>query len=250
MSQTQTKKDYTSMPDIRNQVPHVIPFLQPGDKVIVVEHHPKAEPDALPDSDVMWCQFCRVDSLDKIGQAGPPIASGYIPGFQENPNQGKYMAPYNRDSWYMTTDASEENPQLVAVANRYANEHLGLKDVVHSECQFGRDYHEYRDPETDELAQQLTRERNWKWEPNGGFYAQVDCGALRLRSIHWCCTHLSQGFNYLDETYKGIDGTIYSNLASVLHRLRWIERKTSSNALGFIGYRAAFDGSPTTQEMQ
>ncbi len=185
-----------------------------------------------------------------VGKGGPPVASGVILGFDKVSNQGKYRVPFNRDSYYMTMDMAVRHPDLVVVTNRFANEHLGMKDVVHSECQFGRDYHEYREYKTDEIAQQLTRERGWKWEPNGGFYAQVDCGALRLRSIHWCCKNLPQGYSYLNEVYTGMDGNTYTNFDSVLFRLRWILRKTSSNALGFIGYRAAFDGSPTTQEMQ
>lgn len=239
------------MPDLRELVPHVISDLKPGDKVIGVEEfHFLDAPKELPDASKMWLQFCGVDALEKIGEAGPPIASGFIPGHESAKDQGRFRVPFDRDSRYMTDDMRDEYPQLVVVTNRFNNEHLGMLDRVRSGAQYGRDYHEYRDPETDPLARQLTKERGWLWEPQGGFYAQVDCGAMNIRAIHWCCTHLPQGFAYLDETYVGMDGVTRTNFESIRIRMAWILRKISSNAMGFIGYRPGFEGDHENHQME
>jgi glycogen debranching enzyme len=237
--------------DLLDQAPqHIRDELKPGDHITMLKHLPVKKPAQLYDPEAMWLQFCGVDSPEKIGQAGPPIASGFIPGYEKDGGQGKFRVPFGRDSWYMSWDMKEIHRELMAATHKFHNEHLGLKDEVFSEIQYGRDFHEYRDPATDELAQQLTRERHWQWVPNGGFYAEVDVPALNVRALHWCHHNLLRQFDYLYETYKGLDGDIYTNFEALQIRMSWLLRKTSSNPEGFIGYRPAFEGSHENQTME
>lgn len=232
--------------DRRAEVPDLIPFLKPGERVINVETPNIKTPTEYPVSLNALKKLTGVDvkeSFREIGLHGPSVASRATEENKEVESLRLFEVLFGRDSLRVALDLSGRYPQLLRTTIINLAELQGVKNNVRSEEEPGRIIHETRDPETDPKAKRHTEEEGWEWP----FYACVDATPMFVRAISKYATYVPGGTTFLNEEFRGRDGQEHIVGDALGASLSWIKRRLDSNREGLLEYKAAFKGSHENQ---
>ena len=190
--------------------------------------------------------LCQVNSLEEVGENGPPLASVAPSGNEHVASLRLYEAVFGRDSLYMSDQLMEEFPHIARVTLLFLAAHQGVKNVLQSEEEPGRIPHEIRDPAVDTIAQELTKEKGWGWP----YYGSIDATPLFVRVVYNYCTSSQEGFSFLQQLYTDKNGKNATMADAVYRAARWVLQRLDASPEGFIETKAAFPNSLVIQSLQ
>jgi glycogen debranching enzyme len=88
----------------------------------------------------------------------------------------------------------------------------------------GKIPHEVRDPETDSIAQKITKEKNWGWP----YYGGIDTTAKNVLGITTVALQ-DENPEFLNETYVGLDGEAHSVEHALHEHINWLRKRMELN---------------------
>lgn len=229
--------------DLRDQVPDLIPYLLPGERVISVTRPDIKASTQYPISTKALQRLTGAESFQDIGKFGPSVASRVIEANKDVAELRLFEVLFGRDSLRVALDVKDRYPQLLKSTILRLAELQGVKNNIKSEEEAGRIIHEARDPETDPIAKKLTEEKGWEWP----FYASVDATPMFVTAIAEYSTHTQEGIAFLNEKFRGRDGQEHTAEDALGASLSWIKKRLDSNREGLLEYKAAFPGSHKNQ---
>ncbi|MCC2630298.1 MAG: amylo-alpha,6-glucosidase, partial [Candidatus Paceibacter sp.] len=236
--------DHTQQ-DLRSQIPDLIPFLEPDEKIVSVEDQGIVFPDQLMDAHEALAHLSKVERVEDIGKAGPPMASIALGKNTEVKMLRMYEAVFGRDSLYMSDHLLTLFPELARVTLVYLASMQGLEFRQYAEEEPGRIAHEIRPPE-DPIGQELTKEKGWLWP----YYGSIDSTLLFIRVLYRYSSEIEHGEKILEQTFQGRDGKTRTMFEALDMAVRWVETRMDTNPQGFIESKPEFPMSLVIQSLQ
>lgn len=157
------------MPEINPDTGYQISLL-PSERLISVAEVQDVQPVRLPSSLLELERLTRAGNAREIGDNGPSLSSLSLGDDDEQPSKHLYETVFGRDSLRVAEDLVELYPKLTRATLLKMAELQGLEYSIFREEEPGRIVHEYRDPDVDPVARELTEKRGWGWP----YYGTVD----------------------------------------------------------------------------
>lgn len=230
-TQTRPKPvNLTSLPDLRQQVPDLIPYLYPPDtKVISVEEFkPKRSRNrVIPSSLAELLRLAGTSNASEIGRHGPIVAS--LAAESGSAALHRYEVLFGRDSLIVCDFLKSYYPILVRTTLKSLAALQGLKFDQASEEEPGKIVHEARDPH-DPIAVEITRLSGWGWP----YYGTIDATPLFVRLLAEAAL---SDLDFLTEDYVDRAGKSVNMLMALNRATSWLEEKLNKSDLGLLEYQ-------------
>lgn len=218
-------------------------YLRDDEELISVTLASDVSPNQLPSSIRELERLDQAASLSDIGKK-PVLAALPLSGHEKDPNFNIYEAVFGRDSLRVILDLIDSYPELARSTLVNLAENQGVEYNNEREEEPGRIPHEIRDPATDIIAQQLTRERGWSWP----YYAAADTTPEFVRALSQYCRKAVEGREFLLGTsYVARDGRTRNMLKALDAAIDWIFKHMDANTEGLIEFRHVIPGGLENQ---
>lgn len=225
------KPEFASMPDLRAQVPDLIPYLAPGEKVIEVVHYEDVNKPAsrgLPSSLSQLLRIAGAKRLEDLGGSGPVVASK-AEEREQRQDLKRYEVVFGRDSLIVADFLRNYYPNLFDKTILRLASLQGTEYNEASEEERGKIVHEARDP-SDPIAQEISAKQGWGWP----YYGAVDSTPLFVFEI---TRKAKDDPDFLDQKYIDKSGRERTLFESMQLALEFIESNMSKSDLGLLEYR-------------
>lgn len=226
--------------DLRSEVPDLMPFLLPDETVIKVEYPEIAHPTKRISVIRALHKINNASTSNGIGENGPILAAVSIEENQGVEALHLYEVLFGRDSLRVSLDLLDRYPKLAHATIVALSRLQGTKFNPHSGEEPGRIIHEQRDPTTDKLAQELTRERGWEWP----YYESIDATPMYITAIKRYCKQ--EGGALLAEKYEGRDGDEHSVSDYFQNSVQWLLGRLDASPRGLLESRRKMGIEPET----
>lgn len=219
------------MPDLRAQVPDLVPYLEPNEKVIeVIEYDDVNQPAlrGLPSSLSQLLRMAGAERLEELGSSGPVVASK-AQQHEERQELKAYEVLFGRDSLIVADFLRNYYPNLFDQTMLRLAYLQGLEYDAVSEEERGKIVHEARDP-SDPIAREITSRLGWGWP----YYGAVDATPLYVFELTRRAKDDPEflGQKYIDKS--GSERTLFESLGLALE---FIESHIAKSDLGLLEYR-------------
>lgn len=204
--------------------------LLPGESLLSEQPQGIVNPSRRLPSLVALMELVGVKRPEEIGTTGPVVASKATAQNAGNEHLRLYEVFFPRDAMYVCEMIFDVFPGLTRTTLLRCAELQGLKYQASSEEEPGRIPHEVRDPEKDKIAQELTASHGWTWP----YYGSVDNTPHFVSLVCKYVSESKEGINFLKQSFVDRDGQQRTMLDALQAGIRWIERRRSNNAQGFI----------------
>jgi len=226
--------------DLRDEAPDVIPYLQPGDRVVKVEQlkitHPTRYPSALKALE----KLTNVKYLGEHDQVGPVMAARSTDANSKVSQLHLFEILFGRDAERVALDLLDQYPGLAKATILKLAELQGIRKNRHSAEEPGRIIHEYRDPKVDKIAQRLTAELGWEWP----YFGAIDSTPMYITLVKRFCKQ--EGDKILSEVVTGRDGKPHTINDAVMAALKWLLARLDRSEEGLLEYRRILGDSAET----
>lgn len=240
MSPEQTKR----LPDIKNEVPDLLPYLRDGERVISVEYVDSAPVANRPVSSIQALyRLTNSTGHHNVGDNGPSFAAVALHEEEVKKEFHLYEAVFGRDSLRVAINLMDRYPKLALATLKRLAELQGTGHSEHREEEPGKIIHEYRDPDTDPIARELMQLQGWQWP----YYGSVDATLEYVRTFTRFVQEVEDGEKLLDEKIVNRNGQEITMRESFLSAVNWITAKMDENPEGLIEYKPQFVGSIENQ---
>jgi glycogen debranching enzyme len=220
----------SELPDCRDQVPDLVPYLLPGQRVIDVQYPDMAPPrSGRPSALRALMRLTSAACLDDIGRHGPALAALARPENEQVEELRVLEGIFGRDSLYMGLCLHDRYPRLLETTLLTLAELQGVRTSPASEEEPGRIVHWALDPE-DPIAAAITAVNHWEWP----HYGSVDATPMYITGIVRVAEVKP---DFLVMPYRGRDGEIRTVRESLAAALAWLERRLDDNAEGLLEFR-------------
>lgn len=174
---------------------------------------------------------------------GPIMAA--LPSVEHvnDPEFNLYGTVFGRDTLRVDLNVVNNHPELVRHNLLLLASSQGTEYDVYREEEPGRIAHEVRDPATDKIAQQLTRDRHWEWP----YYGAVDTTPEYIRTLTAYCKAGPNNYEILGQVFTDKDGHERKVINALDASVEWITRRMDDNPEGLLEYKPAFLGSIENQ---
>jgi glycogen debranching enzyme len=217
------------LPDRREQVPDLIPYLLPGQRVINVEH-PRVAPPGQRDPSALRAlmRLTAAARLGDIGARGPCLAALARPENEQVEELRQLEGVFGRDSLYMGLSLHDRYPRLLeATLVRFA-ELQGVRTNPASEEEPGRIVHWVLDQE-DPIAKNITALNHWEWP----HYGAVDTTPMYISGTARVASYKPDFLLTPYTCRRGRKRTIWYSFEAAL---AWLERRLDSNPEGLLEF--------------
>jgi glycogen debranching enzyme len=226
--------------DLRDTVPQLAPYLQPGDQVVKVEEleitHPTRYPSALKALE----KLTNVKYLGEHDQVGPVMAARSTTANSKVSQLHLFEILFGRDAERVALDLLDQYPGLAKATIIKLAELQGYRKNRHSAEEPGRIIHEYRDPKVDKIARQLTAELGWQWP----YFGAIDSTPMYITLVKRYCKQ--EGDKILSEVITGRDGKSHTVNDAVMAALKWLLARLDRSEVGLLEYRRILGDSAET----
>lgn len=224
---------YSESPDVvidrRSEVPDLIPYLLPGERVINVERPEFVKPSTYPSSLAALDKLTGAKNYGEIGRFGPSVASRATEANQNIAELRLFEVLFGRDSLRVALSVMDYYPNLAPATIIELAKHQGTKNNPMSEEEPGRIIHEARDLATDPIAQEITAKQGWEWP----YYGAVDSTPMFVSTIAAYCQKWDK-YDFLDEIIPGQEQSVNDALNGALD---WILYRLSQNSEGLLEFK-------------
>lgn len=226
--------NYDLKPDLRYQVPDLIPYLFKGEKVIYVMPSLPRSGRPKPSTLHEIYSLTHAHNYDEVGAMGPIYAATTFEPDEDRPELHLYETIYGRDSLRVSLNLLKRYPKLARDTLIRLARLQGR--VVHParEEEPGRIIHETRDPKHDPIARQLTKEKGWGWP----YYGAVDSTLEFIRTFCAYCNTQPSIKDFLEARYIARDGVELTMAESLITAINWAITRLDSNAEGLLEYKS------------
>lgn len=225
------------------KLPESLVKLSPDEKIISIRETDEQAPTRIPSALRELIRLTGASRLEDIGDYGPALASLALEDNEPNPDKRLFEVVFGRDSLQASLDLMDYFPKLAksTIITLAKNQGLELNNTREEES--GRIPHEIRDPETDALAQELTRTRGWGWP----YYGEVDATPLFIKTIAQFCRTQPDANSLLLEKYKNRHEEDSTVADAFMLACKWLETRLDSNKEGLLEYKSAIPGGIENQ---
>jgi glycogen debranching enzyme len=215
--------------DYRDQVPDLIPYLLPGQRVIKVEHSwvappPRRHPSALR----ALMRLTAADRLADIGAHGPCLAALARPENEQVEGLRLFEGVFGRDALYMGLALYDRYPQLLEPTLLRFAELQGVRTSPASEEEPGRIVHWVLDAD-DPIARNITALNQWDWP----HYGTVDATPMFISGIALVAARKQ---DFLRTPYISREGRKCTMWQSFSAALAWLEQRLDANPDGLLEF--------------
>ncbi len=229
--------------DPSQEVPDLLPFLRPGERINSVERCPTPTIETMPDYLEVLCALCDVDRPEDIGMNGPAIAARSLHRVR---GQGLYECPFARDALIAALNVFPQFPRLLRSTLIFCAERIGMIAHRYRSEQYGRTFHEARDP-NDPIARKITHDQRWEFP----YYGAVDSTPLFVIALHAYVKYAKDGQSFLTNThYIGRDEQQHTMLEALKLSMSWIISRVNKNDESFLEYYPGFETDHVNQVME
>jgi glycogen debranching enzyme len=215
--------------DLRGEVPDLIPYLLPGQRVINVEY-PQVAPLEQRQASALRAlmRLTAAASLADIGAHGPCLAALARPENEQVEELRLFEGVFGRDSLYMGLNLYDRYPRLLeATLVRFA-ELQGVRTNPASEEEPGRIAHWVLDSD-EPIARNITALNHWEWP----HYGTVDATPMYISGIIMVAER-KPGFLRTPYTCRrGRKRTMWYSLEAAL---AWLKQRLDSNPEGLLEF--------------
>ena len=231
----QQGQNYESNPDLRDQVPDLIPYLAPGEKVIEVTNYPDVNLPAQEGPPSSLSQILRLAGVDKlINISGAPLSASKAQDKETRRELKLFESVFGRDSLIVADFLKDYYPQLLRTTLLKLASSQGNKNDPASEEEPGKIIHNERDP-NDPIAIELTDRLGWKWP----FYGSIDATLLFVKLL----SHEAKDDpEFLSQEYTDKNGDRHTMEYSLQSALGFIQRNIAGSGLGLVEYKHRASG--------
>ena len=217
-----------SEPDLRLQVPDLLPYLKADEKVVEVIHYPDINKPATAGLPSSMAQLLRFTGVEKVQDAGVLVAS------KAEDSEGRqelkaYEVVFGRDSLIVAEFLRPYYLNLFRSTILKMASLQGLELNPMSEEESGKIVHEARDPH-DPIAQEITSRLGWQWP----YYGAIDSTPLYVKTL---TTEAKDNPDFLLEKYVDKAGHEQSLLHSLDLAMEFIENSIAKSPLGLMEYK-------------
>lgn len=217
--------------------------LNPGEEIVSVRQAPEPKINRLPSALRELKRLTGAGQIDDIGEYGPVLASLALEENETNPDKRLFEVVFGRDSLQACLDLMGFFPNLAKSTIITLAKNQGLEFNDPREEEPGRVPHEIRDPATDALAQELTKNRGWGWP----YYGEVDATPLFIKAIASYCQVSPDPSGFLLEKYKDRNDKDSIIADAFILACKWIENRLDANKEGLLEYKSAIPGGIENQ---
>jgi len=215
--------------DLRGQVPDLIPYLLPGQRVINVEYPQVAPPEQQQASALRaLMRLTAAPSIADIGAHGPCLAALARPENERVEELRQLEGVFGRDSLYMGLNLHDRYPRLLETTLVRFAELQGARTNPASEEEPGRIPHWVLDPD-DPIAGNITALNHWEWP----HYGSVDATPMYISGIARVADRKPA---FLCTPYTCRRGTKRTMWYSLEAALAWLEQRLDSNPEGLLEF--------------
>ncbi|HSW74992.1 MAG TPA: amylo-alpha-1,6-glucosidase [Candidatus Saccharimonadales bacterium] len=224
----------SELPDFREQVPELQPYLLPFQRVIYVEENLLNADSALsarshPSSSHALLELMGVTSLKEIGNCGPGNAAQSLPEHENDEQVNLLGALFGRDSLHMGMALYSSFPNLLKTTAVRLAELQGVAANMANEEEPGRIIHWGADPE-DPIAKHITEVNFWEWP----HYGAVDSTPLFIRGV---LKVAKDNPAFLGQTYIGRDNETHTMQDALDAATGWLEKSLQNNPEGLLEFK-------------
>jgi glycogen debranching enzyme len=221
--------DESRLADRRDQVPDLIPYLLPGQRVINVEYPPVAPPGPRDPSALRaLMRLTSAATPAAIGAHGPCLAALARPENEQVGELRQLEGFFGRDSLHVALNLHDRYPRLLETTLIGLAELQGVSANPASEEEPGRIVHWALDAE-DPIAKDITAVNHWEWP----HYGAVDTTPMYISGV----ARVARGQpEFLLTPYtcqRGRERTMWHSFAAAL---AWLERRLDSNPEGLLEF--------------
>lgn len=227
------KVPLSELPDLRDQVPDLEPYLLPFQHVIyisdVLDTGDGSAQKRRPSSSRALMSLMGVTELHEIGQSGPGNAAESLPGHEGEEQINLLGALFGRDSLHMGMALYDSFPDLLRTTAIRLAELQGVTTNEANEEEPGRIIHWGADPD-DPVAKHITEVNFWEWP----HYGAVDSTPMFIRGA----LRVAQDDpTFLEQTYVGRDGNTHTMGESFDAATGWLEKRLQTNPEGLLEFK-------------
>ena len=220
---------YATSPDLRDQVPDLIPYLLPGQRVINVDHPRVAPPPRRHPSAVRALMLLTAAaSPAAIGAHGPCLAALARPENEHVEELRQLEGLFGRDALYVGLSLHGRYPRLLEATLVRLAELQGVRTNTASEEEPGRIVHWALDAEHP-IAKEITALNQWEWP----HYGAVDTTPMHISGI---AKVAGRDPGFLGRRYTCRLGEKRTMLDSFEAALGWLERRLDANDEGLLEF--------------
>lgn len=217
--------------------------LYPNEEIISIRETTEYSPTRMPSALRELKRLSGASQLEDIGDYGPVKASLAMEDGDPNPDKRLFEVVFGRDSLQASLDLIDYFPNLARSTIVTLAKNQGLEINSSREEEPGRIPHEIRDPETDILAQELTKNRGWGWP----YYGEVDATPLFIKTIAEYCRSQPDATSLLLEKFKNRQDEDSTVADAFMLACKWLETRLDANKEGLLEYKSAIPGGIENQ---
>ena len=218
-----------------------MPTLLPGETLMYVKYFDETPPAHALSSLRAIEQLARAKNYEGIGKAGPIIAAGSLGLHNHQREFSRYKAVFGRDSLRVAMDLIPRYPKLAHATLIRLAELQGVSVNEWREEEPGRIIHEFRDPQVDPVARELTEQRSWGWP----YYGSVDSTPEYIRTLIAYCRN--EGYTIMKHSYTGRNGKRHTIADALERAVNWICGRLDANKEGLLEFHHAIPGGIENQ---
>lgn len=228
------ESDLAESRDLRDQVPDLVPYLLPFQRVVYLDDgsddrvgRPADRPH--PSSSRALMSLMGADRLQDIGNSGPGNAAEPLPEHQGAEQYGLLRALFGRDALHMGLQLYECFPRLLETTVIRLAELQGTTYNSAKEEEPGRIIHWAPDPE-DPVALNITQSNQWEWP----HYGSVDSTPMFVRGV---LRIVSDNPDFLLTSYTGTDGENQTMSHALDAAVGWLEKHLEDSPDGLLEFQ-------------
>lgn len=223
----------SKLPDLRDHVPDLLPFLLPFQRVIFVgDAFEEPEPDrplrAHPSSSRALMSLTGSSRLRDIGANGPGYAAEPLAEHQDEAQLGLLQALFGRDALHLGTQLYDDFPLLLRATVHQLAELQGTEVNSASEEEPGRIIH-WAPEAGDPVAAHITEVNHWQWP----HYGAVDSTPMFVLAV---LRVARDNPAFLDESYVGRDSRPHTVRHALEAATAWLVRRLNENPEGLLEF--------------
>lgn len=223
----------SDLPDLRDQVPDLKPYLLPFQRVIFVGEVFEAPPPnqrrrSHPSSSLALMSLMSAARLRDIGVNGPGPAAEPLREHEGVEQFRLLRALFGRDSLHLGIQLYEDFPRLLRST---IHQLAGLQGVGYnsaSEEEPGRIIHWAPEP-NDPIALHITKVNDWQWP----HYGAVDSTPLFVMAV---LRVAQDDIEFLDERYSGRDLEQHTIRHALESATAWLVKRLDENPEGLLEF--------------
>lgn len=228
---------------LKNINPNPLVYLYPGEVIASIRYAEEPTINRLPSAFRELMRLTGANRIDEIGDYGPVLASLAIDDTETNPDKKLFEVVFGRDSLQASLDLMDFFPNLARSTILTLAKNQGLEINLSREEEPGRIPHEIRDPESDALARELTKNRGWNWP----YYGEVDATPLFIKAIAQYCKASNDPNGFLLEKFKNRNDEDSSLADAFIMACKWVESRLDANKEGLLEFKSAIPGGIENQ---